>query len=441
MRINDKILIELYKKEYDSYNKKLKLMEYIKNWFEGENDTRENLIVILSGHGGFEKFYLNEKNEEFISYDDISNIWIKRRFKNHNKLKKQNLLIIIDSCYSGSWVEKNKRNLHYCSHISISVISSCEYDRTSVDHPEFGGSLIFGLKALNTSDENTKKKFKEFITNYAISRYSPKFSGFSLKLNEIYGINLFLDSSFDLFSDYLWGYKEYEIESYQGYYKHFKKLLGRYMSKGFVCYEGELKNDKRCGYGIEYHTDGSRYEGEWKDNKRNGYGIFFWNDNTRYEGQYKDNERNGFGIFYWNDGRVYQGEWKNFKRDGYGIYFSKNGTRYEGEWKNDIRDGFGIMYKIDGRHFVGEWKDNQRNGYGIYFWNNGERYEGEYKDDKRHGIGTEYYIDGRRYEGEYRDNNRDRTGTFFNHTGTISEQQWQEGIKISKTKKKFRMIK
>ena len=64
-------------------------------------------------------------------------------------------------------------------------------------------------------------------------------------------------------------------------YKIFKLIFN--LSKGIFTwpngdiYEGELKDDKRNGFGINIYNDGRRYEGEWKNDKINGKGfkIFF----------------------------------------------------------------------------------------------------------------------------------------------------------------------
>ena len=65
-------------------------------------------------------------------------------------------------------------------------------------------------------------------------------------------------------------------------------------------YEGEHKDDKRHGKGIEYDQNKiKRYEGEWKDDKCHGKGIdYYQNKIKRYEGGWKDGSFNGEGIIY-----------------------------------------------------------------------------------------------------------------------------------------------
>ena len=50
------------------------------------------------------------------------------------------------------------------------------------------------------------------------------------------------------------------------------------MDNGAV-YEGEVVDGKREGYGVCSWKDGSKYEGEWKNDKANGKGLdypFWW---------------------------------------------------------------------------------------------------------------------------------------------------------------------
>ena len=42
--------------------------------------------------------------------------------------------------------------------------------------------------------------------------------------------------------------------------------------KNILVYKGGWKNNKREGYGVEYHLTG-RYEGGWKKNLRDGFGT------------------------------------------------------------------------------------------------------------------------------------------------------------------------
>ncbi|KAG5268760.1 hypothetical protein AALO_G00216160 [Alosa alosa] len=54
-------------------------------------------------------------------------------------------------------------------------------------------------------------------------------------------------------------------------------------------YNGEWKNDKRCGFGVSERSNGMKYEGEWLNNRRHGYGCTIFPDGTKEEGKYKNN--------------------------------------------------------------------------------------------------------------------------------------------------------
>ena len=129
-------------------------------------------------------------------------------------------------------------------------------------------------------------------------------------------------------------------------------------------YIGEIKNNKREGYGI-YYNNGNIYKGEWKDSKKNGYGIFYLSNGDKYEGGWKMGKMDGYGKFYFSNGDKYEGEWKMGKMDGYGMLYFSNGDKYDGIWKNNQMNGYGKLYKIEGGSIEGEWKFNKIERYGI----------------------------------------------------------------------------
>jgi hypothetical protein len=51
------------------------------------------------------------------------------------------------------------------------------------------------------------------------------------------------------------------------------------------------------------------YEGDYKNDKKCGKGVFKWASGNIYIGEYKDDEREGFGEMRWIDGSIYIGEW------------------------------------------------------------------------------------------------------------------------------------
>ena len=123
--------------------------------------------------------------------------------------------------------------------------------------------------------------------------------------------------------------------------------------------------NNKCKMRIKNFNDGDIYLGEIKNNLREGYGINYYNDGDKYEGEWKNNNREGYGIYYYNNGTKYEGEWKNNNMEGYGIFYYNNGNKYEGEWKNNNMEGLGVLYGFENFKYQGYWKNDKFNGYGI----------------------------------------------------------------------------
>ena len=49
-------------------------------------------------------------------------------------------------------------------------------------------------------------------------------------------------------------------------------------------YQGERKNGKKNGYGVNFFTNGDKYEGEFRNDSYHGKGMYSWSDGKRYEG-------------------------------------------------------------------------------------------------------------------------------------------------------------
>ena len=75
-------------------------------------------------------------------------------------------------------------------------------------------------------------------------------------------------------------------------------------------YVGQVVNGLREGKGIYYLLKepfkGDRYEGDWKNDKREGKGMENFNDGDIYIGDFKKGALNGKGIMYYNNGDRYE---------------------------------------------------------------------------------------------------------------------------------------
>ena len=67
--------------------------------------------------------------------------------------------------------------------------------------------------------------------------------------------------------------------------------------KGYYKFVGMFKLDKKHGFGIEVHADGTRYEGNFKEGKRDGIGKLTWLTKQVYDGEWDDNKMEGNGAF------------------------------------------------------------------------------------------------------------------------------------------------
>ena len=102
-------------------------------------------------------------------------------------------------------------------------------------------------------------------------------------------------------------------------------------------YNGTLKENRRTGKGV-YHKGTERYEGDWKNDKRNGYGVQMMEDGTLIKGDWKENIPHGNGTILYEQGDkgYYSGDLKKGKKHGFGTEVSRNrvlSTVYEGDFE------------------------------------------------------------------------------------------------------------
>jgi hypothetical protein len=171
--------------------------------------------------------------------------------------------------------------------------------------------------------------------------------------------------------------------------------------------EGEFKDGKPNGHCIKTDTNGDRFEGEFKDGKPNGHCIKTYANGDRFEGEFKDGKTNGHCIKTDANGDRFEGEFRDDKKNGHGVFTCANGSRFEGEYRDGERNGHGVeIHATSGTRFEGEHKDGERNGHGVFTCANGDRFEGELRDGKINGHGVETSTNGDRFEGEFRDGKR-----------------------------------
>jgi hypothetical protein len=79
----------------------------------------------------------------------------------------------------------------------------------------------------------------------------------------------------------------------------------------------------------------------------NGKGIMALGDGARYEGEFKNGKYEGQGIEI-ADGGKYEGEWKNGHKEGLGTH-TIPGLKYVGEFKEDMYNGEGTLFFSNGK--------------------------------------------------------------------------------------------
>ncbi|CDW84351.1 phosphatidylinositol-4-phosphate 5- [Stylonychia lemnae] len=218
-------------------------------------------------------------------------------------------------------------------------------------------------------------------------------------------------------------------------------------------YIGQIKNEKRQGYGLYLYVNGDEYHGNWGKNLKQGKGkiIFqkggefagtFENDDLN-KGYFKDHLRNVFtsleysdeeneklnGYFLkgklYNYGKaeyankeVYKGMFKDGKRCGLGKmtylqYNEKQGNQetseYDGEWRLNMRHGKGIQKWSDGSIFEGVW-NMDRKVIGKMQLTDRSVYQGPFNSEKFHGIGELFFPDQNVFKGLFENGNCHKFG-------------------------------
>jgi myosin heavy subunit len=118
-------------------------------------------------------------------------------------------------------------------------------------------------------------------------------------------------------------------------------------------YQGQMKNNKRHGYGVHEWPDQRIYEGQWADDMMNGHGVYTWiKENRTYEGRFLNDNMTGAG-WYQDTDRIIVGEFQNGVLHGKGVQFSVEGNNTSriivgSSWfLGDLLSGFEIVMGKD----------------------------------------------------------------------------------------------
>lgn len=380
------------------------MLKSLKNYFENSQDNgygSDSFLLNLSGVGNENaQFYINIEKDQFISYQDIAQLWIGRKSKSFQK--SEHLLIIIDASYSGSWVKANQKSYHWASHFGISVLSSCDADKPSFNDLNYGGSLIYGLYTMN-KDQSNLSLFKKYLSQL---EYKPHYTGFYLDDLRNYRLFLFLDSDWTTVNDLRKKVQE-RNDKLNVFFcdSSIKKVIGIEHYWNGNRYEGQFLDENPSGKGKYYWANGNRYEGNFVNSKQSGQGVYFWTNGDRYEGEFADNLLSGKGKYFWANGDRYEGGFIENKQTGKGKLFCINGDIYKGDFVDSRQTGVGLFVSSNGEKYIGNFLNDKFEGKGIYYWPNGDRYEGNFVGGLRSGKGAMIFNDGGKTEGEFLDGN------------------------------------
>ena len=151
-----------------------------------------------------------------------------------------------------------------------------------------------------------------------------------------------------------------------------------------LVYEGEIKDFKREGHGVEKCPE-YVYEGNFHDDMKNGQGsIKYLKLRRKYEGEFKNNEITGYGYLIYENKQTYKGNLVDGKKEGKGKYIWPDGSEYEGEYKNDIREGEGSLKWANGLIFKGKFHNGRPEGKGKLYSKNSIK-DVEYRKGKFFG--------------------------------------------------------
>lgn len=148
-------------------------------------------------------------------------------------------------------------------------------------------------------------------------------------------------------------------------------------------YRGEMKDNKRHGYGKVVYFGGDSYEGYWENDRPEGLGLYNWKIGGKYLGNFTKGVINGQGTRVYSSGNYYVGMFVNGKKHGQGVMHFKNGDVYDGNWEEDYMHGDGKYLWLTGDEFVGRFYKDLREGPGTLHLVTQEVLTGNWKDNSR----------------------------------------------------------
>ena len=237
----------------------------------------------------------------------------------------------------------------------------------------------------------------------------------------------------------------------------------KYSDGGVYEGEGTFFTKKRDGHGKMIYANGDVYEGEWKDDVRCGEGeLYHMHRSTKtysYKGTWMDDKLNGQGTF--TDATVtYSGEFLNGVYHGKGTLYKKLRSTstiystYVGDFAYGQKHGMGSE-KCAEYTYTGAYAKDQFHGKGKKVLANkdyydgtfvigsfsagkvrlteptGDIYEGSYKKYHYEGSGKLKMTDGTVYSGHFKNGQLNGVVTITKPDGTKVKEKFENGIPLS----------
>lgn len=198
-----------------------------------DKSTSNGSMIFLMGAGSNTDLPANliietKEGERFLFYKEIFDMWVNRKSKKNNK----KLLIIIDACYSGMWVQENIYNLHFCVDIGISIQATCLENQSCKDHKKFGSlflNLFIGNSLFEKKYNETYNFFRCLAERREVIDQNPVSIGWREMLNKDFNFEIGFDTWKDC--DFLGAYQEVfqeeKVETFLDEEDDFKFYIGK----------------------------------------------------------------------------------------------------------------------------------------------------------------------------------------------------------------------
>eukprot|EP01115_Flamella_aegyptia_P015821 TRINITY_DN9_c0_g1_i2.p1 TRINITY_DN9_c0_g1~~TRINITY_DN9_c0_g1_i2.p1 ORF type:complete len:366 (+),score=118.61 TRINITY_DN9_c0_g1_i2:333-1430(+) len=165
---------------------------------------------------------------------------------------------------------------------------------------------------------------------------------------------------------------------------------------------------------------------------------FFDQGFDRYEGEFKDGIKEGKGSYYWVNGDKYYGEWKNDFICGKGEEWSASGSKYEGQYKDGKKHGEGILIDYTGKKYKVTYDTGKQQTKELFVEDNKEELA-SLSSDKYDTEVSKWLTENNL--SLYIDNFFDQGFEDLEDVGTLSEEEIQEELKITKLGHRRKIMK